>query len=51
MVNGGSEEFPTNGWHGMYVFSDKDNNDRIYPIAIDFDLFKVHALQAAKQLK
>ena len=49
MINGGSEEFPENGWHGMYVLSVKEQNDRIYPITMDFDLFKSHALQAADQ--
>ncbi len=49
MVNGGSEEFPANGWHGMYVFSEREAADRIYPITVDFDLFKSHATQAAKQ--
>ena len=49
MVNGGSDEFPTNGWHGMYVFSEKETNDRIFPITVDFELFKSHAMQAARQ--
>ncbi len=49
MINGGSEEFPENGWHGMYVLSVKETNDRIYPITMDFDIFKSHALQAADQ--
>ena len=49
MINGGSKEFPENGWHGMYVLSVKEPNDRIYPITMDFDLFKSHALQAADQ--
>ena len=49
MVNGGSEEFRENGWHGMYVFSAKDPNDRIYPLTMDFGLFVSHALQAAEQ--
>lgn len=49
MINGGSDEFPENGWHGMYVLSAKQENDRIYPITMDFDIFKAHALQAAEQ--
>ena len=49
MVNGGSEEFRENGWHGMYVFSAKEPKDRIYPLTMDFELFKSHALQAAEQ--
>lgn len=49
MINGGSKEFPENGWHGMYVLSVKEPNKRIYPLAMDFELFKNHALQAANQ--
>lgn len=49
MINGGSEEFPENGWHGMYVLSVKEINNRIYPLTMDFDVFKSHALQAADQ--
>lgn len=49
MINGGSEEFRENGWHGMYVLSIKEQNGRIYPLSIDFDVFKSHALQAVEQ--
>ena len=49
MVNGGSEEFRENGWHGMYVLSVKEAKERIYPLAMDFEIIKRHALQAAKQ--
>ncbi len=49
MINGGSEEFPENGWHGMYVLSLKEPDQRIYPLTMDFDLFRSHALQAADQ--
>jgi hypothetical protein len=49
MINGGSNEFPENGWHGMYVLSAKEQRDRIYPLTMDFDIFKSHALQAAEQ--
>lgn len=49
MVNGGSKEFPSNGWHGMYVLSEKEIQDRIYPLTIDFEIFINHALQASKQ--
>ena len=49
MINGGSEEFPENGWHGMYVLSAKEINDRIYPLTMDFEIFKNHAVQAAEQ--
>lgn len=49
MINGGSEEFRENGWHGMYVLSVKEKNQRIYPLTMDFEIFKSHALQAAEQ--
>lgn len=51
MINGGSEEFRENGWHGMYVLSVKEQSDRIYPLTMDFDIFRSHALQAADQWK
>lgn len=51
MVNGGSEEFPENGWHSMYVMSLKAQNDRVYPLSMDFDIFRSHALQAAEKWK
>ncbi len=47
MVNGGSDEFKTNGWHGMYAISEKEQNDRIYPLDIDFSTFAEHAKKAA----
>lgn len=47
MVNGGTVEHPRNGWHGMYVFSDKFTEGRIYPIDIEFTTFKDHAVKAA----
>lgn len=49
MINGGSEEFHENGWHGMYVLSAKEQRDRIYPLTMDFEIFKLHTLQAADQ--
>lgn len=49
MINGGTDEFRENGWHGMYVLSVKETNIRIYPLTMDFDIFKSHALQAAEQ--
>ena len=49
MINGGSGEFRENGWHGMYVLSAKEQSDRIYPLTMDFDIFRRHALQAAEQ--
>lgn len=48
MVNGGSTEFPDNGWHGMYVFSATRPNGRIYPAGIDLALFAEHARKAAR---
>ena len=30
MVNGGSEEFPENGWHGMYVLSEIEEDNKKY---------------------
>ena len=47
MVNGGSQEHKENGWHGMYVFSEKYSEGRIYPIDLDFKNFKEHAIHAA----
>ena len=49
MVNGKTQEFPINGWHGMYVLSEISPNDRIYPIDLSFELFRKHALQASTQ--
>ena len=48
MVNGGNDEFPSNGWHGLYVFSDEYDNDRIYSTNIDMKHFKEHAIEAAE---
>lgn len=47
MVNGGTQEHPYNGWHGMYVFSDRYTQGRIYPLDANFTVFKRHASQAA----
>lgn len=47
MVNGGTTEHPSNGWHGMYVFSEQYTQGRIYPTDLDFRNFKEHAVQAA----
>ena len=49
MINGGSKEFNENGWHGMYVLSAKGTIDRIYPLTMDFAIFRQHALIAAEQ--
>lgn len=46
MVNGGSKEFPTNGWHGMYDVSSSFNIGRIYPLDLDFDLLRKHSEKA-----
>ena len=48
MVNGGSPEFKENGWHGMYVFSNQYNNDRIYSTDLNMKNFKQHAVEAAE---
>ena len=48
MVEGGTTEYKDNGWHGMYVFSDKFKGDRIYPLLVDFSLFAAHASKAAQ---
>ena len=48
MVNGGTTEHPTNGWHGMYVFSEKYSGGRIHATDLDFKNFKEHAVQAAQ---
>lgn len=47
MVNGGSTEFPENGWHGMYVLSDIDSDGRLYHTDFDLGLFTEHAKEAA----
>lgn len=47
MVNGGSSEFPENGWHGMYVFSDRHSQDRIYATDLELKTFRDHARKAA----
>ncbi len=48
MVNGGTQEFQENGWHGMYALSENKYDERIYGIGIDFERFKKHAQKAAK---
>lgn len=48
MVNGGTEEYPENGWHGMYILSKAEFGDRIYKDTIEFERFRVHAVKAAK---
>lgn len=48
MVNGSSREFPTNGWHSMFVFSKEKRNDRIFPTDLNFTNFKEQAIEAAE---
>ena len=48
MVNGGTTEHPTNGWHGLYVFSEQYSEGRIYPTDLNFKNFKEHAIEAAR---
>lgn len=48
MVNGGSIEFPENGWHGMYVLSKIHSDNRLYYTDFDLSLFTKHAIEAAK---
>lgn len=48
MVNGGSKEFPSNGWHGMYDVSASYNIGRIYPLDLDFDILRRHSEKAVK---
>jgi len=47
MTNGGTNEFTRNGWHGMYVLSLKQAEDRIYPTDLNFTNFREHAVEAA----
>ncbi len=49
MVNGGTANYPSNGWHGMYVFSKLYKGDRIYPLTKELEPLKEHAKQAANQ--
>ena len=46
MVNGGTKEFPTNGWHGMYDVSASYNIGRIYPLDLNFNLLRQHSQKA-----
>lgn len=49
MVNGGSIEYPENGWHGLYSFTTEQDNGRIYGIDLEFGRFVNHALKACEQ--
>lgn len=47
MVNGNIDsEFKRNGWHGMYVMSTNQIEDRIYGIGSDFNLIREHTVKA-----
>ena len=35
----------------MYIYSDKYTGERIYPIHVDFEMFAVHAKEAAQYWK
>ena len=47
MVNGGTDEYANNGWHGMYVLSHIPSEGRIYHTDIAFDILRNHASSAA----
>lgn len=51
MVNGGASGYDINGWHGMYVFSEKYTSGRIYPTDINFKNLVEHAKRAAYDWK
>lgn len=48
MVNGGGIDYELNGWHGLYVMSDRYANDRIYSVNKELDLVVQHAQSAAE---
>ena len=37
------------GWHGMYELSGQATRGRVYPLDLDFSVFREHAILAAKQ--
>lgn len=47
MVNGGTDEYASNGWHGMYVLSCIPSEGRIYHTDIEFGILREHAVLAA----
>lgn len=48
MVNGGSSDYELNGWHAMYVFSNKEiNNGRIHNIDISMSNFVKETVKGA----
>lgn len=47
MVNGNvNTEFKKNGWHGIYVLSYDEDDDRIYGVDMDFEKVREHTLKA-----
>ena len=48
MVNGGTSTQQANGWHSMYIFTDEETGERIFHTNVDFEVFKQHAVEAAK---
>lgn len=47
MVNGNPmSEFKKNGWHGAYVISAEEDNDRIYAVDVGFDVVRCHTINA-----
>lgn len=48
MVNGGGEDYRENGWHGLYVMSERYTAGRIYPVDKELSLLVNHAKQASE---
>lgn len=48
MVNGGTSTQRANGWHGMYILTNEETGERIFHTNVDFEVFKQHAIEAAK---
>jgi len=48
MVNGGSADYPKNGWHGMYSYSDADNNGRIFALNDELEPLVKHVITVSK---
>lgn len=48
MVNGGGADYEDNGWHGLYVMSNRYTLDRIYPVDSNLSLLVDHARQASE---
>lgn len=47
MANGNIEsEFKKNGWHGLYVLSYNQNDDRIYGVDLNFNVVREHTIKA-----